>query len=73
MSDVPEHATEHASGPAPQSAKPARRLDARSLRGLAHPLRMNIFELLSLDGPATATQSETVPALRHVSSQSSPT
>lgn len=39
----------------PQPAKPARRIDARSLRGLAHPLRMNIFELLSLDGPATAT------------------
>ncbi|MCQ8771014.1 ArsR/SmtB family transcription factor [Streptomyces telluris] len=36
-------------------AKPPRRMDARSLRGLAHPLRMQIFELLSLDGPATAT------------------
>jgi DNA-binding transcriptional ArsR family regulator len=40
---------------APQPARPTRRIDARSLRGLAHPLRMNIFELLSLDGPATAT------------------
>ncbi|MEU8549154.1 helix-turn-helix domain-containing protein [Streptomyces roseoverticillatus] len=38
-----------------QPAKPERRIDARSLRGLAHPLRMRIFELLSLDGPATAT------------------
>ncbi|MFE2107309.1 ArsR/SmtB family transcription factor [Kitasatospora sp. NPDC059463] len=36
--------------------RPARRLDARSLRGLAHPLRMKIFELLNLDGPATATR-----------------
>ena len=48
MSDEPERTSQH--------AKPARRLDARSLRGLAHPLRMNIFELLSLDGPATATR-----------------
>lgn len=32
-----------------------RRIDARSLRGLAHPLRMRIYELLSLDGPANAT------------------
>ncbi|WP_078882410.1 ArsR/SmtB family transcription factor [Streptomyces rimosus] len=39
----------------PTSSTPSRRLDARSLRGLAHPLRMRIFELLTLDGPATAT------------------
>ncbi|MEV0278831.1 helix-turn-helix domain-containing protein [Streptomyces sp. NPDC050610] len=39
----------------PHPLKPTRRLDAHSLRGLAHPLRMQIFELLSLDGPATAT------------------
>ncbi|MET7933081.1 helix-turn-helix domain-containing protein [Streptomyces sp. NPDC005322] len=39
----------------PHPAKPTRRIDAHSLRGLAHPLRMRIFELLSLDGPATAT------------------
>lgn len=32
-----------------------RRIDARSLRGLAHPLRMQILELLQLDGPATST------------------
>lgn len=32
-----------------------RRIDARSLRGLAHPLRMQILELLELDGPATST------------------
>ncbi|MFD7285560.1 helix-turn-helix domain-containing protein [Streptomyces sp. NPDC059863] len=40
---------------APPAAKPTRRLDARSLRGLAHPLRMSIYEVLRLDGPATAT------------------
>ncbi|MEV5432723.1 helix-turn-helix domain-containing protein [Streptomyces sp. NPDC052701] len=38
-----------------RTPRPARRIDARSLRGLAHPLRMNILELLGLDGPATAT------------------
>jgi len=32
-----------------------RRIDARSLRGLAHPLRMNILEAVALDGPATST------------------
>jgi DNA-binding transcriptional ArsR family regulator len=32
-----------------------RHLDARSLRGLAHPLRVRVVELLWLDGPATAT------------------
>ncbi|MFH8616681.1 ArsR/SmtB family transcription factor [Streptomyces sp. NPDC017979] len=35
--------------------KPTRRVDARSLRGLAHPLRVQILELLTLDGPANAT------------------
>ncbi|MFD9596010.1 ArsR/SmtB family transcription factor [Kitasatospora sp. NPDC059973] len=40
----------------PPADRPLRRLDARSLRGLAHPLRMRIFELLKLDGPATATR-----------------
>jgi DNA-binding transcriptional ArsR family regulator len=34
---------------------PSRRLDARSLRGIAHPLRMRILELLRFDGPATST------------------
>ncbi|TWV41312.1 helix-turn-helix domain-containing protein [Streptomyces misionensis] len=33
-----------------------RRLDARSLRGLAHPLRMQLLEALRLHGPATASQ-----------------
>lgn len=33
-----------------------RRLDARSLRGLAHPLRMRILDILRLDGPSNSTQ-----------------
>lgn len=41
-----------ASGGAP----PARRVDARSLRGLAHPLRVQLLELLALDGPATSAE-----------------
>ncbi|EFL15417.1 helix-turn-helix domain-containing protein [Streptomyces sp. C] len=31
-------------------------LDARSLRGLAHPLRMRLLSALRKDGPATASQ-----------------
>lgn len=31
------------------------KLDARTLRGLAHPLRMQILGLLRTEGPATAT------------------
>lgn len=33
-----------------------RRLDARSLRGLAHPLRMQLLNALRRGGPATASQ-----------------
>jgi len=33
-----------------------RRLDPRSLRGLAHPLRMRLLSTLRHDGPATASQ-----------------
>lgn len=33
-----------------------RSLDARSLRGLAHPLRMQLLDALRLGGPATASQ-----------------
>lgn len=33
-----------------------RRIDARSLKGLAHPMRMQILELLGLDGPTTGTK-----------------
>lgn len=36
-------------------AKPIRRMDARSLRALAHPLRMDILDALKSDGPATST------------------
>jgi len=32
-----------------------RQIDARSLRGLAHPVRMQVLRLLQADGPATAT------------------
>jgi DNA-binding transcriptional ArsR family regulator len=32
-----------------------KQFDARSLRAIAHPLRVRIMELLWLDGPATAT------------------
>jgi DNA-binding transcriptional ArsR family regulator len=39
----------------PEHAKPTRLIDARSLRGLAHPLRVRLLELLKLDGPATST------------------
>lgn len=38
------------------SSRPVRYVDARSLRGLAHPLRVRMLELLKLDGPATSTQ-----------------
>jgi predicted ArsR family transcriptional regulator len=41
--------------PISEQAKPTRTIDARSLRGLAHPLRMKLLELLQLDGPATST------------------
>ncbi|MGW7363601.1 winged helix-turn-helix domain-containing protein [Streptomyces sp. NPDC054841] len=41
--------------PGAAGQKPVRHLDARSLRGLAHPLRMSILDALTLDGPATAT------------------
>lgn len=32
-----------------------RRIDARSLRGVAHPLRMKILEAIEVSGPATST------------------
>ncbi|AWS40276.1 helix-turn-helix domain-containing protein [Streptosporangium sp. 'caverna'] len=47
MTDDPQSTPEH--------AKSTRRIDARSLRGLAHPLRVRLLELLKLDGPATST------------------
>ncbi|GGX27850.1 ArsR/SmtB family transcription factor [Streptomyces chryseus] len=39
----------------PEAAK-SRVLDARSLRGLAHPLRIQLLKSLRHDGPATASQ-----------------
>lgn len=46
MIDAPE--------PAAGSGRPIRVIDARGLRGLAHPLRMRLLDLLKLDGPATS-------------------
>ncbi|MET7451351.1 helix-turn-helix domain-containing protein [Streptomyces sp. NPDC005574] len=40
---------------APQDPQ-VRSLDARSLRGLAHPLRMRLLDALRFGGPATASQ-----------------
>ncbi|MFD5163797.1 ArsR/SmtB family transcription factor [Streptomyces hawaiiensis] len=41
--------------PEPQD-RPTHQLDARSLRGLAHPLRMRLLNALRRGGPATASQ-----------------
>ncbi|KAA0931923.1 ArsR/SmtB family transcription factor [Streptomyces apricus] len=41
--------------PEPQDPE-VRNLDARSLRGLAHPLRMQLLDALRFGGPATASQ-----------------
>jgi DNA-binding transcriptional ArsR family regulator len=38
----------------PEATQPIE-VDARRLRGLAHPVRVQILDLLELDGPATAT------------------
>ncbi|WP_431678418.1 winged helix-turn-helix domain-containing protein [Kitasatospora sp. KL5] len=35
---------------------PSRRIDARSLRALAHPLRVRILDALAADGPATSAR-----------------
>ncbi|MER7827763.1 MULTISPECIES: transcriptional regulator [unclassified Streptomyces] len=42
--------------PAPVAEPQVRALDARSLRGLAHPLRMRMLTALRHEGPATASQ-----------------
>ncbi|MGW0661187.1 ArsR/SmtB family transcription factor [Streptodolium elevatio] len=49
------HPASAAASDAAAAAGARRRIDAQSLKGLAHPLRMRILELLSLDGPATST------------------
>ncbi|MEV0096633.1 helix-turn-helix domain-containing protein [Streptomyces sp. NPDC050738] len=38
------------------SEKPVRTIDARSLRALAHPLRVRMLESLRLNGPATSSK-----------------
>ncbi|MEV7088713.1 helix-turn-helix domain-containing protein [Streptomyces sp. NPDC093085] len=52
--------TESTPQPPPEGAQPpphnVRTLDARSLRGLAHPLRMRLLSTLRHNGPATASQ-----------------
>ena len=44
------------SGDERRGAAPAQRLDASSLRGLAHPLRLRILDILRLDGPSNSTK-----------------
>lgn len=58
--DTPRHAPDRAPGRAPNHGaevhdpfQNAKTLDARSLRGLAHPLRIRVFHLLQDRGPAT--------------------
>lgn len=56
---APEPPSRPAAAPAPvPDARPddVAMPDARSLRGLAHPLRLRLLGLLRIDGPATATQ-----------------
>jgi DNA-binding transcriptional ArsR family regulator len=46
-----------AAGQAPQQGPSFRRLsDPRELQALAHPVRLGIMELLTVDGPLTATE-----------------
>jgi DNA-binding transcriptional ArsR family regulator len=40
---------------APVPSRPERQLDLESLKALAHPLRVQIFDALSVHGPATAS------------------
>jgi DNA-binding transcriptional ArsR family regulator len=48
---------EHSSGPWPLQPDPDRDLvlDARSLRAVAHPVRLRLLGLLRMNGPSTAT------------------
>ncbi|MFB7946037.1 ArsR/SmtB family transcription factor [Kitasatospora phosalacinea] len=50
-----EHRPED-TGPAASPEAPRRKLDAGSLRGLAHPLRMRLLDELRLNGPATSAR-----------------
>jgi DNA-binding transcriptional ArsR family regulator len=54
MGGMPEN-RETETTPDSPPARAVRRYDARSLKGLAHPLRVRILEVLGLDGPATST------------------
>lgn len=60
MPENEENATPQPPPPAPPAAAPStpnvRILDAHSLRGIAHPLRMRLLAALRQDGPATASQ-----------------
>ncbi|KDN85637.1 ArsR family transcriptional regulator [Kitasatospora cheerisanensis KCTC 2395] len=59
MIPMNEHRPEEhpaAPAPAPKDEPPRRRLDAGSLRGLAHPLRMRLLEELRLNGPSTSAR-----------------
>ncbi|MFD7640974.1 helix-turn-helix domain-containing protein [Kitasatospora sp. NPDC059795] len=53
-----EHRPEEhpATTPAPEDETPRRQLDANSLRGLAHPLRMRLLDELRLHGPSTSAR-----------------
>ncbi|MGW7284185.1 ArsR/SmtB family transcription factor [Streptomyces sp. NPDC054847] len=50
-----EHEEERAAEAGP-GARKLHRLDPRSLRGIAHPLRMRLLTVLRQDGPATASR-----------------
>ncbi|MGW2561698.1 ArsR/SmtB family transcription factor [Streptomyces sp. NPDC001514] len=52
---MPEHEKSPAAPPS-SPPSPSRTLDPRSLRGLAHPLRMQLLRALRQYGPATASQ-----------------
>lgn len=58
MSDAPERdgVTPSGAGPVRDQLPRRRQIDAKSLLGLAHPLRVQIQDQLGLHGPATATQ-----------------
>ncbi|MEU9337395.1 helix-turn-helix domain-containing protein [Streptomyces sp. NPDC048290] len=54
--EEPEDLPESPAAPPPSNPPEVRVLDARSLRGLAHPLRMQLLDMLRISGPATASQ-----------------
>ncbi|WP_028813160.1 ArsR/SmtB family transcription factor [Streptomyces flavidovirens] len=56
MPQQPDSAPGSGSAPDSEPTPGYRTLDARSLRGLAHPLRIQLLASLRHDGPATASQ-----------------